>query len=258
MPRLTVFAKGNSDVADSLFACEDASARWDGLNEALRDRRSPWRVRTRHETFTRSDALLQAPGDVPQALRAITFAWPYGAASQFGTAFFDEPVDAYVLSIQPDVTTKLARHRATGCLFYPGPPSEMSSELRVWLRAECDVSPLLTPEQSCANLNAIVERVRARSQAPILIYNLSSVTPGDRVARYRGFDETLKTRILRFNLALVALSTETGVFIVDVDRIAACAGADRVKLDHVRVNVEGSRLVGAEVVRLLQEAGSLD
>ena len=119
MPRLTIFAKGNSDVADSLFACEDRSGRWGGINEALRTRGSDWRIVLRHETLTRSDALLQAEGDIPEALRRLPFAWPYDAANQFSATLFSGSADAYVLSIQPDVTMKLARHKVTGRVFYP-------------------------------------------------------------------------------------------------------------------------------------------
>jgi hypothetical protein len=257
MPRLTIFAKGNCDVADSLFASHDTSGRWDGLNEALRDVQSPWRVRLQHETLLRSDALLAAPGSTPPALEAFTFAPPYGALSQFSTALFDGDADAYVLSIVSDVTMTLARHRSTGHLFFPGWPGEIPQALRAWLRAECEPAPLLTADQSRANLSAIVARLRSRTQAPILIYNLSSATLGDQIAMYRGAEETLRTRILRFNLALVDLSAETGVFIVDVDRLIALAGAEQLKLDNVRFNAAGSRLVAAEVLRLLSEAGCL-
>jgi hypothetical protein len=257
MPRLTLFAKGNCDLVDSLFASHDASGRWEGLNEALRTGGSPWRIRLRHETFIRSDALLAAPGEVPEALRTLTFARPYDATSQFGTAFFDGDADAYVLSIEPDVTMTLARHRATGHLFFPGFRDEIAPPLRSWLRAECEAAPPLTPDQTYANLKTLINRLRTRTQAPVLIYNLSSVTPGDQLAMYRGPAETLRTRIQRFNLALVQVSAETGIFVVDVDRITAHAGAHRLKLDNTRVNAAGSRLVADEVLRLLQEAGCL-
>ena len=42
-----------------------------------------------------------------------------------------------------------------------------------------------------------------------------------------------------------------------VDRVVARAGADRLKLDSVRLNAEGSRLVAWEVLRVLEDAGRL-
>jgi hypothetical protein len=257
MPRLTIFAKGNSDVADSLFACEDRNGRWGGINEALRTRGSDWRIVLRHETLTRSDALLQAEGEIPEALRRLPFAWPYDAANQFSATLFDGSADAYVLSIQPDVTMKLARHKVTGRVFYPGAPGETPPEVRAWLKAECEVAPLLTPEESRDNFKAVVARLRQRSDAPILVVNLSTVLPGDGAYVYRGIESALTTRIKRFNLGVVELSEETGVLVVDVDRLVARAGADRLKLDSVRLNVEGSRFVAEEVLRVLNSVGRL-
>ena len=257
MPRLTMFAKGNSDIADSLFACEDPSGRWGGINEALRARKSGWRVVMRHETFIRSDALLQADGEIPAALSHLPLAWPYDAASQFSPALFDGSADAYVLSIQPDVTMKLARHKATGRVFYPGAPLTTPPEVRAWLKAECEVAPLLSPEDSVSNLRGVIARLRLRSEAPVLILNLSTVLPGDVASTYRGIEGALSTRIKRFNLAVVALSEQTGAIVVDVDRVVARAGADRLKLDSVRLNAEGSRLVAWEVLRVLEDAGRL-
>jgi hypothetical protein len=254
MARLTVFAKGNSDVADSLFFCSDAGASWGGINEALRVQGSNVRVRLRHETFIRSDALAAAQGGMPPALAHLVFEWPYTANDQFGAGFFDDPADANVLSIQPDVTMKLLRHRASGALFYPGTPQKISKDLMPWLRAECDMMPLMDAGEALKSWKAVVARLRIRSAAPILFYNLSTVAPGDVLANYRGLGPTLTTRIKEFNLALVALSAETGVYIVDVDRLAARHGADALKLDSVRLNTKGSGLVADEVIRILREA----
>lgn len=251
MGRLTVFAKGNSDLVESLFGCRDALATWSGLNEHLRAHHPGWRVRLRHETLIRSDALLAASGTVPPDLDHLASDGFYPLASQFSAAFFDGAADVHVLSIQPDVTMKLLRHRASGQLFYPGLTTTLSAELRTWLQAECEVAPLLTPEQSLDNLAAIVERLRQGSRAPILVYNLSTVVPGDDTDNYHGLGETLTTRIKRFNLALVDLSTQCDVAVVDVDRLTARLGADRLKLDSVRLNCAGSRLVAEDVVRIL-------
>ena len=254
MARLTIFAKGNSDVADSLFFCSDGGASWGGINEALRGQGRDLRVRLRHETFIRSDALAAAPGDVPQALSHLAFEWPYTAADQFGAGFFEATADAYVLSVQPDVTMKLLRHRASGSLFYPGAPQKIAKDQIPWLRAECDMAALLEPDEALKSWKAVVARIRMRSAVPILFYNLSTVAPGDMLANYRGLAPTLMYRIKQFNLALIDLSAETGVYIVDVDRLAARHGADALKLDSVRLNAKGSRLVAEEVIRILHEA----
>jgi hypothetical protein len=74
---------------------------------------------------------------------------------------------------------------------------------------------------------------------------------------FSGLDETLSTRIKRFNLGLIDLSRATGASIVDVDTIVASHGANRLKIDTLHLNAEGSRLVAEEVVRILADVGCL-
>ena len=105
------------------------------------------------------------------------------------------------------------------------------------------------------NLTRIIARLRERSRAPILIYNVSAVVPGDSVHCYEGMGEIFANRIRRFNLGLVELSRQTGISIVDVDTLLARAGADRLKLDTIHLNAEGCRLVAEEVVRILDDLG---
>jgi hypothetical protein len=64
--------------------------------------------------------------------------------------------------------------------------------------------------------------------------------------------------VRRFNLGLAELATRLDFSIVDVDRIVACAGADRLKVDLVHLTAEGLRLVTEEVVRILEERGCFD
>ena len=75
MGRLTIFAKANLDVRDSLHSLRIAgNVLWNGINEVVRTRFPTTVVRIRHETWTRSDALLAAPGEMddrgaPDAIR---------------------------------------------------------------------------------------------------------------------------------------------------------------------------------------------
>ena len=65
-------------------------------------------------------------------------------------------------------------------------------------------------------------------------------------------------RVRSFNLGLARLSAQLGFSIVDVERIAACAGAERIKVDLMHLTAEGWRLVAEEVVRILGERGCFD
>jgi lysophospholipase L1-like esterase len=258
--RLTIFAKGNVDLHDSLHSCVIAGERhWNGINDVVRLRHPGKLIRLKHETWTRSDALLQADGVVPAALAPRPLALgSYSVESQFSTAIFSFDADAFVLSIMPDAATCLLKHRDAGFLFYPAETAGWSAEDRRWLKTEFYSLPLMDLAESAANLKRIVARIRARTDAPILIYNLSPIVPGQIVHCLQGLGDTFATRIRRFNLALADLSERTGVSIIDVDEILARAGADRLKVDAMHLKPEAYQLIAQEVVRVLEDLGVLD
>lgn len=112
---------------------------------------------------------------------------------------------------------------------------------------------ILDVGQSIANFRHIIDKIRLRTEAPILIYNVSPVVPGETVHCLQGLGETYSTRIRRFNLALAELSEETGVSIIDVDTLLARAGADRLKLGAIHLTPEAYELLAEEVVRVLED-----
>jgi hypothetical protein len=255
--RLTIFAKGNLDVRDTLHSLRlRGELVWNGVNEIMRAQHPGDTVRLRHETWTRSDALLAADGVVPPEVAARNLPLgAYPAASQVSTALFDAAADVIVLSIQPDLHNNLLRHRRDGYLFYPEGWRARPAEDQQWLRESFAAEPMLGAAKSMRNLEAIIERIRRRSDAPILVYNASAVAPGEQVHAHEGLGDILSTRIRRFNLALIELSQRTGISIVDVDRIIARHGADRLKLDVLHLTAEGCRLIAEEVVRILEDCG---
>ena len=204
MRRLTLFAKGNNDVRDSLHSMRIAGeVRWNGINEVVRARFPGTSVRVRHEVWTRSDALLEAGACPPAGLEAWPLpVAPHTPAAQFSTALFATDADAIVLSIQPDLVTQLLRHGSDGYLFYPHNWSAWPEADRQRLRAQFVPAAPLDVAGSMDNFARIIARIRARSAAPILVYNLSAVVPGDTVHCHEGLGEILSTRIRRFNLAL--------------------------------------------------------
>ncbi len=180
---------------------------WNGVNEVVRERFPGATVRVRHELSTRSDMLLASDGSVPQPLAA----WnpplePYLPPVQFSRALFETKADAYVLSMQPDVMTATVRHRHDGFKFYPANLEKWPATDRRKLREEYDEAAVLDVATSMQGLARIVELLRERTEAPILIYNLSSVILGDSVHSHAGMEDALSTRIRRFNLGLVELS----------------------------------------------------
>jgi hypothetical protein len=256
---LKIFAKGNLDLRDSLHSHKlGGTLLWNGINELLRTRRPASRVHLQHETWSRSDALLAATGTAPATLlqQDLPLA-PFSPQSQFSRALFETDADVIALSIQPDVFSRLARHRREGFLFYPHRNSTWSPEQKSWLREACSAEDFLDVETSMANFARIIARIRERSEAAILIYNLSSVIPGERIHSHQGLDELFSTRIRRYNLGLIELSQRTGISIIDVDGLLARAGAERLKIDAIHLKGEGSRLVAEEVARVLDDLGCL-
>ncbi len=259
MSRVTLFAKGNVDVHDSLHSCRiGGELLFNGINEIVRTRHPGTTVRVRHETASRSDALLSANDDAPADLvgRAALLG-AHKAETQFSTALFNSDADAIVLTIMPDIATRLMRHRDLGYLFYPHEMETWDPDERAWLQQGFSEVDMLSAAASMSNHLQIVERIRRRSDAPILIYNVSAIIPGEMIHCFQGLGDTLSTSIRQFNLGLIELSQATGVSIIDVDALVAKAGADRLKLDAFHLTAEGYRLIAEEVVRVLDDLGIL-
>jgi len=260
MRRLTFFIKGNVDVRDSLHSCRiGGELVWNGINDVLRASHPGCTARVKHETLTRSDALLHGDGTIPEALSSRSL--PLGAyplASQFSRAIFETKADVIVLAIQSDIATGLVRHRKQGFLFYASESGQWSAEDRQWLKSDFEPLGHLEVAESMSNFTAIIEKIRMQSEAPILIYNMSPITPGETIHCFQGIGETYSTRIRKFNLGLIELSEKTGISIIDIDTLLARKGTDELKLDTVHLTAPGYRLVAEEVVRVLADLGLLD
>jgi hypothetical protein len=255
--RLTLFAKGNLDLRDTLHSLRlGGTLGWNGVNEIVRERHPGWTVRFRHETWSRSDALVEAADTIPSDLAAHDLPLSsHPAVSQFSTAVFKTDADAIVLSVQADLMISLVRNRRHGYLLLPAGWPDWPAEHRAWIHEDFESLPALSVAASMENFARIVERIRAHTQAPILIYNVSAAVPGDQIHSHLGMEDSFSTRIRQFNLGLIELSQKTGISVIDVDAILARAGADRLKLDALHLNAEGCRLVATEVVRVLEDLG---
>jgi len=258
--RIKLFIKGNVDVHDSLHSCIIGGVlQWNGINDILRKQYPDTLIRIKHETFTRSDALLAASGGVPPALAACAMPLaPYPLASQFSQAVFETDCDAIVLTIQPDTVARLFRHRESGALFYVHDWDAQAPDDRAWLSTHFERSGPLTPAESMANFARIIARIRGRTEAPIIIYNVSSVVPGETVHCLLGLGETFSTRMRRFNLGLAELSEKTGVSIIDVDNLMARHGADRMQVNGLHLTAAGYEVVAAQVAAVLEDLGLLE
>ena len=259
---IRIFARGNTDVRDSLLWSRVGGVlEWNGINEVLRARHPGVIAKVRHETCARID-LLPLPGEtLPSPPEELAQRLPGGAhpiALQHRSALFDAPADAVIFSVQSAVNSSLVRHRRDGWLLLPDGFDTWDAGSRAWLESECENARLAPIEPTLQRLERLIGAVQERLGAPVLVYNLSPVIPGERTHCWLGAEDALGLRVRRFNAGLVDLATRQDFSIVDVDRILACAGAERLKIDMVHLKTEGLRLVAEEVVRILEERGCFD
>jgi hypothetical protein len=259
---LRVFAKGNVDVRDSLlWSRVNGVVQWNGINEVLRSRHPGLLAKIKHETCTRLD-LIPLPGEIPLEPPAeVARVLPSGAhpnERQHKTALFEQPADVVVLSLQSAATNALVRHRRDGWLLLPDGIESWDADSRAYLERECEYAGLADIGVTLQRLERLVQAIEETLGAHVLVYNLSPVTPGECTHCWVGADEAIGLRVQRLNLGLAELSARLGFSIVDVDRLVACAGADRLKLDLFHLTAEGWRLVAEEVVRILDDRGCLD
>ena len=259
---IRIFARGNTDVRDSLLWSRIGGVlEWNGINAVLRARHPGVIAKVRHETCARID-LIPLPGEtLPSPPEELARRLPSGAhpiARQHRSALFDAPADAVIFSLQSAVLSSLVRHRRDGWLLLPDAFDTWDTASRSWLESECENAGPAPIEPTLRRLERLIGAVQERLGAPVLVYNLSPVIPGERTHCWVGAEDALGLRVRRFNLGLLELSTRHDFSIVDVERIAACAGAERLKIDMVHLTPEGLRLVAEEVVRILEDRGCFD
>jgi len=260
MRRLNVFIKGNVDVHDSLvYSQVGGEIQWNGLNVLLAERFPDVVARMHHEPCARWDRMGIEEEAIPAELaeRGLNL----GALTlerQFRSKMFERTTDVVVLSILSDVGNALLRHRTEGYSFCATTSDKWSDDDRRWVKERFALGARLTPEESMTNLARVVETIRARSKATILVYNMSSVVPGEQLESPLGLDDALSTRIRAYNLELVRFARDHAVLVVDVDSVVARAGADRLKLDTIHYLRDGYELIAREALRVLESAGLLD
>ena len=244
-----------------LWSRVDGVIQWNGLNEVMRTSHPGVLAKVRHETCARLD-LLPLPGEKllapPEEVARFLPSGAHPIDRQHRTALFDAPADAVILSIQSAATNALVRHRRDGWLLLTDELDSWGPDARAYLAAECENAGLLPMEVAFQRLEQLITAIEEKLGAHVLVYNLSPVLPGERIHCWLGADDSLGLRVRRFNLALAELSAKLGFSVVDVERIAACAGAERVKVDLLHLTAVGWRLIAEEVVRILEERGCFD
>lgn len=110
-----------------------------------------------------------------------------------------------------------------------------------------------------ADLVAVVNTIKDKLGAHILVANASTIDPADATHNYHGVaEEPVPLRVHRLVHMLVRVSHDEGISIIDIDRLIAELGA----ADHVEAAMSYSAAacaaIAAEVVRILEDYGFFD
>ena len=112
MKRIRLFLKGNVDLHDSLHSCRiNNTICWNGINQIQNLIDANIRIQIKHETWTRSDALLECSGTVPLSLKEKPLRLDaFSAASQFSEQLFTSEEDVeYNLRLKKDKERERSR-----------------------------------------------------------------------------------------------------------------------------------------------------
>jgi len=244
------FLKGGADLVDSLPS---------SLGDLVRVNHPGVSVEIVYEPCPRSDLFLQQMEGSPfpeelreQGLDGVPF-----VAAQFLEPRFPQELDVVVLSIEPEVSQVLWKHRERGYLFCPPPgwEGEWSSGRKLWLEETFCPLGRIEVEQFKENFTTLIRTVKRRWSAHVIVYNGSTFDPEDRTCNYRDIQETVALRIHKLNRALMEISVLEGISIVDVDRLIAELGAERHVVGALRYSAEGHRTICKEFLRILEEIG---
>lgn len=260
--KLRVFIKGNDDIADSLLAIQKGGSKLDrGLTNVVGDKyNGAFNVEMVQEPCGRSDLLIQQletasfPRDLAEQGLDDDF-----INTQFQSHLFDDKgdVDVVVLSIQPECAHTLWKHRRDGYLLCPPPgwEEQWTPSQKEWFQEQFSSLGLLGVDQFKENFSRIIQDVKQRLDAHVIVYNGSSIDPDDHVQNYHGVEDTLALRVNKLNLALMQISTLEGVSIVDVDRIVAELGGAQHVGKAFDYSAESSQGICQEFVRVLEDIG---
>jgi hypothetical protein len=109
--------------------------------------------------------------------------------------------------------------------------------------------------ESKENLARLIRAVKARLGAHVLICNVSTVDPEDQVHNHHGRPDTWALRAHKLNLALMELSAQEGISVIDVERLVAEHGASRHVLQAGRYSPQVNHAICQELLRVLEDIG---
>lgn len=223
----------------------------------------------------RADILLQTLGTVPEPARdeicaRLGLPEAYFEPTLFGPSFhvdvmadlgsIDKSVVA--LTIGPNLVRSAYRHRESGLIVDPGgwwlnqSMDTVLGDLSAarWFRDTFEGIGRLTVEDFHESFGRVLQEVRIRTRAQVVVFNTLVVDPGSQAHNYRFLPSSPTLRRRRFALALASLAHELDVHLVDVDRLLKGTGVDsQVDFAHYSTTEQGR--IAEAAFGLLDDAG---
>jgi hypothetical protein len=170
------------------------------------------------------------------------------------------PKSVVVLSIGPDFARTLYRHREHGFLIDPGGwwlNQSMAGVLKdmssvMWFNKTFAKVGRITVEESMANFTRIIELIRERTGAYVMVFNLLGVEPGDLTHNFQHVKNSNMMRRRAFNLALYDLSQQLDFSVVDIDRLLKRNGVEE-QVDFAHWPLERFGPVAQEMFRIMRD-----
>lgn len=157
-----------------------------------------------------------------------------------------------VVSLSENLTAEVVRHTASGRLLQlpAGWREQFGDEERSWLDAECEPAPSDVAGTRAA-IAALADHASS-CDADMLVYNVSTYTPHEAQSWFApGDPEPAAVHASRLDLMLDKSAGGLGVFVLDVDRLAAEYGAAAALSDSAIYTTEFCDVLADEAVRLI-------
>jgi hypothetical protein len=173
------------------------------------------------------------------------------------------PKTVVVLSILPDLSRSVYRHRLSGYLFDPGTAwlNNLTSALAnlstaTWFRDNFESLGRISVEQFALNYRHLIPAIKRETGAHVLVFNSLEIEPLDTTHDYSLRNLSSASRRRRFNIALAELAQELDFHVVDVDRVLKEQGVAR-QVDFSHFPVDRMRAVAREAHDILRGLGVL-
>ena len=182
-----------------------------------------------------------------------------------------EPANVIVLSATSDYYHSIYKHRHSDFYAYYKPgfnlidPGAVIRDRRMtritplsleWFRANFEKAGNAEPEEFVSNYVHLINEIKKRSGAHIIIANGHIFDKGNLTYNYQFCrEEPLRAKHMRFNLALIEVSRLTGVSILDIDRLLQMHGSEKYAKDIRHLHKKFLPFIAEELVRILEDIG---